>query len=346
MKGLFFLVGALAAATAAALLTRRYRDYALRKQLLDVPNARSSHAVPTPRGGGVAIVLVVCATLACVGAIDETWRSIAALIILSALGIAVVGYLDDRRGVVASKRFAVHVLGVAVLLFATRDLGPLDLPGVPPVPAAQWLLTLVAVLWLLNLFNFMDGIDGIAAMEAAFVSLALGLCTQWGPGASDALLATCLAIAAASIGFLFYNWPPAQIFMGDAGSGFLGFMLGGLALIAHRESGLDPWVIVILFGIFVTDATVTLLRRVAHGKKWHQAHRSHAYQRLSRRFDSHGSVTLGALAINVIWLLPLSLLATQRPGYSGVIAFVAYAPLVVIAVWAGAGREEMPLVRS
>jgi Fuc2NAc and GlcNAc transferase len=342
---MYLLLGSLLAATVAGLITRLYRAHALRAQLLDVPNERSSHAVPTPRGGGVAIVVVVCAAFVCVGALEETWRSIAAFTMLAALGVAAVGYLDDLRGVAASKRFAVHVLGAVVLLMATRELGPLDLPAVPPVPVVQWLLTLVSILWLLNLFNFMDGIDGIAAMEAAFASLGIALCAYFGPGISDALLALCLAVAASSMGFLIYNWPPARIFMGDVGSGFLGFILGSLAVIAHRESGVDPWVIAILLGVFVTDSTVTLLRRVARGKRWHEAHRSHAYQRLSRELGSHRSVTLGALAINLIWLLPLSILATHRPGNSMVVALVAYAPLLAIAIWAGAGSDEPAPVR-
>jgi len=327
----------------ALVLTAGFRAYALRQRLLDIPNERSSHAAPVPRGGGVAIVVVVSTAAVLIAVTTPAWRTLALLVALAGGLVAFIGFVDDRRGVAASRRFAVHALAVAMLIFATRELGTLVLPGLPPVPAMHWALAMVALLWLLNLFNFMDGIDGIAAMEAVFVSLGLVACLCVGPGISAQALALCLATAGSALGFLAFNWPPARIFMGDVGSGFLGFILGALAVIAHRESGLAAWVPAILLGTFVTDATVTLLRRMARREKWYEAHRSHAYQWLSRRYGRHLPVTIGAAAVNLLWLLPLALAAARWPVYASVFTAIAYTPLIVLVILAGGGRAEAPL---
>lgn len=346
MKSLPLLFTFVSATVACSLLTHWVRGHALRRHMLDIPNSRSSHVVPTPRGGGVAIVLVVCVALLGIALWDPERRILAFLIAMAGFAVAAVGYLDDQRGVSAWKRLATHTLGVATVLFATSDLGPLEMPGLPAVPALHWAVALLSLVWLLNLFNFMDGIDGIAAMEAAFVSLALAGCLYFGAGAFGPAMALSVTLAGASLGFLAHNWPPARIFMGDVGSGFLGLMLGALALLAHRAEGIDVRIIGILLATFVTDATVTLVRRILRGEKWHEAHRSHAYQWLSRRCDSHLAVTLGALAINVGWLFPLALLASRRQQDAWALCMLAYLPLVAFAIYAGAGRAETTMVRE
>jgi Fuc2NAc and GlcNAc transferase len=335
---LYFVVSVVA----AALLTERVRAAALRRNLLDVPNERSSHRTPTPRGGGIAIVSVVVVALVLLALADPAWRGAGWLVAVAAVAVAAVGFIDDRRGVPASRRFAVHAAAVATMLVATRGFGGLDLPGLPDAPWLQFVAALVALVWLLNLFNFMDGIDGLAGMEAAFVSLGLAACVVLKDGTASHLVTLGLVCAGASIGFLVHNWPPARIFMGDVGSGFLGFMLGTLAVLAHREAQLSVWVPAILLATFVADATVTLLRRMARRERWYAAHRSHAYQWLSRRLGGHRPVTVGTLGVNLAWLLPLALLATRRPDLAGVAAALAYLPLLILVVLAGAGRPETP----
>jgi len=142
------------------------------------------------------------------------------------------------------------------------------------------------------------------------------------------------------LGFLVWNWPPARIFMGDVGSGFLGFLLGALVLVAHRDAGLNLWVPLILLAVFVTDSTVTLLRRLIRRERWYEPHRIHAYQWLSRRFGSHRPVTLIAIAVNVFWLMPIAFAAATHPERAGWLAAVAYAPVVAGALLAGSGRSE------
>ena len=331
----------LVAALLSGLLTRRVLGYASRRELLDVPNERSSHSVPKPRGGGLAIAAVFfvgTVSLALLGRLEGTGA-----FVLAAGGalVAAVGWIDDRTGVSARVRFAVHVAAVALVIAGTASLGALRMPGFPDLPWIQFTAAAFALVWLINLFNFMDGIDGLAGAEAAFVASGLVVCLvldgQGGAGA-----ATCAALlAGASLGFLTWNWPPAKIFMGDVGSGFLGFALGGVALLAHRETGLNLWVPTILLAVFVTDATLTLVRRIGRGERWYSAHRSHAYQWLSRQYGAHRPVTMAVVAVNLGWLLPLAILATRLPAYAGQLAALAYMPLLPLALWSGSGRPEL-----
>jgi Fuc2NAc and GlcNAc transferase len=142
------------------------------------------------------------------------------------------------------------------------------------------------------------------------------------------------------VGFLLWNWPPAKIFMGDVGSGYLGYVIAVLALAAARDDPVALWVWLILGGVFFVDATVTLVRRVLRGDRIHQAHRSHAYQWLARRWGSHRRVIVIVTILNLLWLLPCAFLATLHPDHAVAIAVVALAPLVALAFAAGSGRRE------
>ena len=335
----------LVAFVASLVLTAWVRSLTLRHGLLDIPNARSSHVVPTPRGGGAAIVIVVGFALVLTSGVDPRFTAALLSITSGALLVAGIGFIDDRHGVPARIRFAVHSAAVMLLLGSTSSLGPLHVPGAEGNPVAQSIIAFVALVWLLNLFNFMDGIDGIAGVEAAAVSLGLAACLHIGGGA-DPVLRLCLVVAATTLGFLAWNWPPARIFMGDVGSGFLGFMLGALAVLADRSSTVTLWVPAILLAVFVVDATTTLLRRMWQRQRWYEAHRSHAYQILSRRFRGHLPVTLGVLLVNIFWLLPFAVVATLRPEAGAILALVAYAPLLALTLWAGAGKPGNDLTTT
>jgi Fuc2NAc and GlcNAc transferase len=205
-----------------------------------------------------------------------------------------------------------------------------------------WLGNLIAVIgivWVLNLFNFLDGIDGIAASEAIFVALAGAWLTGAGHARPD-IAASSLAFAAACSGFLLWNWPPAKIFLGDVGSGYLGYVIAVLALAAARTNSVALWVWLILGGAFFVDATVTLVRRTLRGAPPHEAHRTHAYQWLARTWRSHRRVTLALLVLNVLWLLPWAVLASRYPNAAATAVLGALLPLSVLAVIAGSGRPE------
>jgi Fuc2NAc and GlcNAc transferase len=201
------------------------------------------------------------------------------------------------------------------------------------------LVAALAIMWTLNLFNFMDGIDGIAASEAVFVTLAV-LPSLMMLNVAGGIATASLIVGSAALGFLRWNWPPAKIFMGDVGSGYVGFVIATLALATAGQRPVAAWIWLILGGVFFVDATVTLLRRLMRGERVHEAHRTHAYQWLARSWNNHRRVTLTVLAINLLWLLPCALWATLRPARAATITLVALAPLVALAVAAGAGRSE------
>ena len=328
------------ASAASAALTGLVMRYALRRQLLDVPNERSSHRVPTPRGGGLAIAIVASAGIAQLATAGQMNGRVAVAILVAGGAVAAIGWIDDRRGVSPIARFLIHAAAVAIVLAGTAALGPLAMPGLDVDSPLQIAAAFVALVWLINLFNFMDGIDGLAAGEAVFFTIGLLICLNLRGSAHDETSAHASLLGAAALGFLMWNWPPARIFMGDIGSGYLGFGLGALALVAHRQVGLSIWIPTILLALFVTDATLTLLRRMSRGERWHVAHRSHAYQWLARMQGSHRPVTISAMALNVLWLLPLAALAALYSKWAAVLAAVAYLPIVVLALRLGAGRPE------
>jgi Fuc2NAc and GlcNAc transferase len=330
---------AVAAFVVALLLTAVMRKLAIAHGVLDVPNDRSSHRVPTPRAGGVAIVLVTIAAsvvLLLRGVLD-----VALFVALTGGGVAVafVGFLDDRRQLSARIRLAAHL---AAALWALVSLG-----GLPPLRFGDQLVSFgwpgyvvgaLGIAWTVNLFNFMDGIDGIASSEAVFIA--------WGGawlatlmGSFPAVSAMGGAFGAVCCGFLAWNWPPAKIFMGDVGSGYLGYVLVVLALGATRENPAALAVWLILGGVFFCDAFVTLARRLARGERVYQAHRSHAYQWLARRWSSHRSVTLAVVCVNLFWLLPAAWFAAAHPSRAAWTALASLVPLVAVLLRAGAGRR-------
>lgn len=337
MIGLVWLITLVA--LSAGLMTWALRRYALARSLMDVPNARSSHTVPTPRGGGVAIVVsFLCAVsvLAIVGRM-ESGGSLA--ILGAGVLVALVGFIDDHRHLAAGWRLFAHF---AAAMWVLAWIGG--------APRLEWLgsavdlgmlgvaLAAVYLVWLLNLYNFMDGIDGIASVEAICVCVG-GAILYLVVGRAD-LIPAPLVLAAAAAGFLYWNFPPAKIFMGDTGSGFLGIVLGIFSLQAAWVSPALLWSWLILLGVFIVDATWTLLRRLFHGARVYEAHRSHAYQRAIRAYRGHLPVTLTVAAINLLWLLPISL-CVGAGFLDGMMAIaIAYAPLLAIAIFMGAGSPD------
>ena len=331
----------LTAIVLSAAATWQIRRRAVRWGLLDVPNARSSHTRPTPRGGGLAIVVtVLAAAIAAVLLRQLPAVDIAALVACGG-AVAAVGYCDDLKGLSAPARFVVHLLAAAVA--AGVLVGVDAAPAVLSAPLPRWLalaVVVVAVLWSINLFNFMDGIDGIAASQAAFVSIASAMLMTALKDPATPWLILPVATAGACLGFLAWNWPPARIFMGDVGSGFLGFWLAASALALDRVDMLSIWTSTILGSVFIADATVTLVRRIVRRERWHEAHRSHAYQTLARRWNSHRRVTMLLWTLNVVIALPLAAISVMEPGIARQIALATLAGFGLLALLAGAGDSE------
>ena len=333
------LLAAVSCFAISAVLTGLVRTYGLRHSILDVPNARSSHTLPTPRGGGLAIVLSYLTSIVVLFMVGRLESSLA-LAFAGGVLVAGVGFLDDRAPQRASVRLMVHFVSAGWALYALEGAPGIVLGShVMAAGPVMNLLAAVAFVWVINLFNFMDGIDGLAASEALFIGLA-GVLVSGLASAASSLGAASILLAAACGGFLLWNWAPARIFMGDIGSGFLGYVVAVLALqAAHQSDGaLYAWLV--LGGLFFVDATVTLLRRLARGDRPHEAHRTHAYQRLARKWESHGKVTLLYGLVNLLWCLPLAALAYSRPHQAFVLLCIAILPLALAAHLLGAGRRE------
>ena len=320
-------------------LTFGLENYAQRFQLMDIPNDRSSHETPTPRGGGVSVVLVFLGFVSVLLIQDRLLPSYAFSMLLGGGVIAAVGFWDDHQHIPARYRVTLHLLAAGLALFLLPGL-----PGIPMVLGDMHLGLLgypffvVALVWFLNLFNFMDGVDGIASVEAISIAGGAGLILLAQSEFEWAFL--CFGLVICVGGFLVWNWPPARIFMGDACSGFLGLIIGLLAIIVSIETDMSIWSWVILSGVFIVDATVTLVRRMLGGDVWYEAHRSHGYQILSRRWGEHKRVTLAVLLTNFVWLMPLAVAANNLPLFGALIALGSVCPLVMLACQMGAGANN------
>jgi UDP-N-acetylmuramyl pentapeptide phosphotransferase/UDP-N-acetylglucosamine-1-phosphate transferase len=289
---------------------------------LDHPNERSLHIRPTPRIGGLGIMagLVICTFI--------LNPDVLLMSALAALGLCALSLLDDLRGLPVRVRFFGHVLAAGATLYVLPDM-----------PAWTMWLVLFALIWMTNLYNFMDGSDGLAGGMALFGFASYGV-AAWLSGAESFSLLSWV-IAASSAGFLFYNFPPARIFMGDAGSIPLGYLAAALGL-AGWAAGYWPIAFpVLVFSTFIVDASLTLARRGIAGERIWQAHRSHYYQRLVRMGWSHRrlasmeylvmaatGVSGLCLVINPVWQLSI-LLAW--------VAFYAAMALVIDRRWKESG---------
>ncbi len=312
----------------SAAVTLLVRFYA-RQHLLDIPNQRSSHQLPTPRGGGLGIVVGFYASLLFLffsGSI--TSNSFYAF--LAGLPVAGIGFWDDHQPLAARWRLLVHVGSAILAGYFLEGYSATLFSGLIAISS-----TLFFLVWSLNLFNFMDGIDGIAGSEAVFVSLSLAS-LMWFVNEDLALVG--LSLAASSVGFLVFNWPRATIFMGDISSGFLGFVIALLILIYSQVAPVFLLVGLIVFAVFIVDATLTLMTRFLRGEKWYQAHCSHAYQHAAKK-HGHLKVLLNIWAINLFWLMPIAIWVFLNPANGVLGLLVAYMPLIFLASHFKAGRD-------
>lgn len=276
------------------MLTWGIKNYAIRKAILDHPNERSSHTMPTPRGGGLAIVVSFYLGTGYLYA-THTLEPKLFYAFLSALPLIVVSLLDDLYTIGSKIRLATQLLASILALGA---LGGLEVLSFSFVELHGWWLNILIVLgmvWLINLYNFLDGIDGYAGSEAVFLGIAAAILFKYGIG---------WIIAAGALGFLMFNWQKAKVFMGDIGSTFLGFVFAVLMIdsLNHHES-LFSWLI--LLGLFWVDATLTLIRRAKKGEPLSTAHRKHAYQRITQAGWSHQKTVITGMGINIVGLIPL-----------------------------------------
>jgi len=302
--------------------------YAHRRGMFDQPGQRRSHKIPTPRGGGIGIVVSVLLTVpvCLLYAPGACPLHIVVTLSVAFLLVAWIGWWDDHRSLPALPRFGVQMLAAA--LFSASLL----LHG----PSWLWLpLLVLAGAWSINLHNFMDGIDGLLAQQGVFVAGGLGI-VGWLAGQA-ALAGASACVAAACLGFWCYNRAPARIFMGDVGSGSVGLLLFALTAMLWRVNWLLLWPALILSSAFVTDATLTLLTRIVGGRRWYTAHREHLYQWIVRRGHTHAVATAWYGGWNLLVAAPLAALAWEMPGMGLVACIVTY--VIAAVVWLSAKRR-------
>jgi UDP-N-acetylmuramyl pentapeptide phosphotransferase/UDP-N-acetylglucosamine-1-phosphate transferase len=274
--------------------------------MLDHPNVRSSHINPTPRGGGLSIVAALTLPVGVAGYFLGGLLSASALL-AGFLGLALVSWRDDHKSLPIALRLGAQVAGVGLALTAFPTPG-LIFQGVLPAWLDPWIAGLLWV-WFINLYNFMDGVDGITASETALISLGVLLVASIAELPAE-LQWLAAAVAGAACGFLFWNWSPAKVFLGDVGSIPLGYIVGFLLLMVAAEG--YPFAALLLPLYYLFDATWTLLARIRRGARFWEAHREHAYQ-VAAGATSHAAVVqrISALGIALIVLAALSVSSTE-----------------------------------
>ncbi len=314
-----------AAAMVSALVTAAAIGYAKRRRLVDLPGQRRLHDEPTPRGGGIGIVVALasCGFGPLLAVAPPMWLALTATL-AALVAVAAIGWIDDHHPLATWPRFAVHLVAAGLA-------GWMVDPGMPIlvfVPVA------LALAWSINLHNFMDGANGLLAMQASFVLAVLTFALQSVLQPEAAHLAAVGAVA--TLAFVPFNLPRARVFMGDVGSGALGLLVGVASVWAWRAGALDLPQILVLSSAFVIDATATLVSRFLRGLRWYAAHREHLYQWLARRGSTHARVTAAYLGWNLVVVLP-ALIAPRfapvgaRSVYSWAVAGGVYA--LGLAIW-------------
>lgn len=320
------LVGGLAlmAFMASWVGTGLIRRYLLHKSILDHPNERSSHVTPTPRGGGVAVTVVIVLALGSHELLNPALTlPVLPFILLMAL-LAVLSWLDDLWDLSALVRLLAQVVVAGIGIYILRGNEPFFagfLPGLldPMAAALLWV-------WFINLFNFMDGIDGITGVES--ISIGAGLVAiSLTTGSMADVIMPGLAVMATMAGFLIWNWHPAKIFLGDVGSVPLGFLLGGLVLFLCQQG--HPVPALILTCYYLADATLTLTKRGLRGEKIWQAHKEHFYQQATQKGLSHAKVSTMIALTNGL-LIVLAVFALTMPVFALAAAIVVTAGLLLI----------------
>jgi Fuc2NAc and GlcNAc transferase len=271
-------------------LTFLYKRWAIKRSILDIPNKRSSHVIPTPRGGGIAIVISFYLGITFLYLNNQLERNLF-YALLPGLILTAVGIVDDLKDIAPSLKLAAQFLCAGIALFFLRGFQGLfgnDL-------ICLWsIIALFGIVWFINLFNFLDGSDGYASMEAISISLALWFFTG---------MNVFLFLVFSVCGFLYWNLPKAKIFMGDSGSTTLGFIIVILGINLHNNGTLCFSFWLLITALFWFDATITLMRRIMNKEKLNKAHKNHIYQRSILGGFSHLKTLLSGLIINILLFL-------------------------------------------
>ena len=300
-----------------------YKRISISRDIVAIPNFRNLHTSHIPSGGGIVFSSVFVFSIFLIWFFNHISDDLFWVLGFGGGTAALFGFLDDLKDIRAERKLAIQFL-LSSWVFFWFNGGPLLSFDWPTIIVATP-VTILFLVWMINAYNFMDGIDGMAISGAVFVSGTITLVLFLTNSDSEFLSIFILFLASIST-FLFFNWPPASIFMGDSGSVFIGYFFGSLILVTVMSGDISIWTWLIVSGYFFADTTVTQVMRVILVKKWYQAHRSHAYQNLARLTGSHLKVTGGVVIYNVVWILPLTLWSAMKPETEIIAAILAVFP--------------------
>ena len=305
-----------------------YKKIAINNNIVAIKNHRTLHSLPTPKGGDIVFSFLSLLSFILIWWNWQLPKELFLIIVVGGGVASIFGFVDDIKNIRARIKLIVQIF-LAVWVVYWLEYGGLLLLDWMPTFLTIFLL-LFFMVWIINAYNFIDGIDGLAASEAIFISLTLAVVLFLTNGSIE-ITAIFILIAASVSGFILFNWPPATIFMGDAGSVFLGYIFGSLLLFTVLTDNISIWSWLTVFGYFFADTTATQIIRIVLVKKWYLAHRSHAYQNLARITGSHLKVTRGITLYNLIWVLPLTLWSAIQPEMGVVTVILAIMPALVVA---------------
>ena len=307
------------------ILLRYYEPYAIKKDILAVPGSRTLHENKIPRGGGIVFSLLFVFGIAILFVFGITSFEVLMVLGVGGFVATIFGFADDIVDISEGYKLTVQILLAMWVIYWFEANILIEL-----VPSwFSLFLTSFLLVWMINLYNFMDGIDGMAISGALFISIIASILSLVGGGLELSIIFFLLAVS--SVGFIIYNWPPARIFMGDAGSIFLGYCFGALVLKSSTNGDISFWIWVIILSYFLVDTTVTLLLRIVIVRRY-LPHRSHAYQNLARIWNSHAKVTGLVMAYHFIWILPLSVWATIDNDVEIIAALLAIVPVILLTL--------------
>jgi len=303
-----------------------YRKFAIKYSILANLNVRTLHQKPTPRGGGVIFSMIFALSIFVLSSLNIIEKHLINVFCYGAVIALLIGYIDDLISISSLKKlFLQFFLVLWILYFSNVEIFS---QNKVEFSFTLWLLVPILLVWLINAYNFIDGIDGMAILGAILISSTLLVTLILTSGFSDLML-MLLVLLASCLGFLFFNWPKATIFMGDSGSIFLGFCFSSLIVYSVKSNEVSLFTWLVVFGYYLADTSTTTILRVFLVKNWYGTHRSHAYQNLARIKDNHFLVTIGVLIYHLLWLLPLAILTVVKPDQGLIIVIFAYLPSIL-----------------
>jgi len=313
---------------ASIVLVFLYKKIAIRLSILASPNYRSLHNFPIPKGGGFVFAIIFIVTISIFNLVGELSENFFFIFVYGAGVATFFGIIDDINNIKAKKKIIIHIMLSFWIIYCIDLWNFLKFDLIINICIISFVSFLLV--WLINAYNFIDGIDGMAASGAIFISLTLASILLLNDGPYQ-IVCILLVLAVSIGGFIIFNWPPASLFMGDAGSIFLGYIFGALLLLTVINGDLSIWTWLIVFGYFFADTFVTQIIRVIYVNKWWHAHRSHAYQNLARITGSHLKVTLGVLIYNIFWILPLTFWSVIKPETAIFATILAISPGIIFS---------------